>query len=473
MGEARRRGTAETRIREAIKRNKAALVASFGDIDSEARKALQAGLDLFLNRLSAQEWQARRKGLIDVLRSDPGGRELAKAKSVRVQQDEIAWYLFLCEQALDDPLCTDVSQAQRALPFLAGIGARASYAPTVEGLDRKLDELLGQYKTDPDGLLFELCVALAYAECGWRVAFLEEGQVKTPDMRAVREDQELYIECKRMARSTQYSEQERKSFLELWDNAKNLLTKNKQWIWFKAEFHVEAHELPKDLLREIFSSALPIKPSPDPIHDSDRATVYARLIDRAAVERHFLEFRVKGNSPMLTHLLGGDWAPEDAAVTLMHLAKTSQVVGCELPVLGTYIDSIHFACGITRQFDAEIAIEKKARDITKLLSEAVKQVPSDQPSVIHIAAETMEGAVVERRRTERVMAKVPDFVTGKPVAGVRFHRLQCHQRTSLMFEVDETVDKFGDHQLLAGIPHTVVVPVSTPMRSGAHWDLYG
>jgi len=38
----------------------------------------------------------------------------------------------------------------------------------------------------------------------------------------------------------------------------------------------------------------------------------------------------------------------------------------------------------TREFDLETLIDKKAKDFTKLLSEAVKQVPPNIPSVIHI-----------------------------------------------------------------------------------------
>lgn len=67
------------------------------------------------------------------------------------------------------------------------------------------------------------------------------------------------------------------------------------------------------------------------------------------------------------------------------------------------------------------SIDKKAKDIIKLLTVAVKQVPSDRFSIVHIAAEAMEGTAIEHRRTQQVREKLQKFVTEKPVAAVRFH----------------------------------------------------
>jgi hypothetical protein len=123
---------------------------------------------------------------------------------------------------------------------------------------------------------------------------------------------------------------------------------------------------------------------------------------------------------MLSRLLGGDWAPTNSSTTILKIAKTSRVVDCDVSVLGGYIDEIDWACGFTRDFDSSISLDKKAKDVTKHLADAVNQVPDDKPSVIHIAAETVEGQEVERLRTEKVMETVPNFITNKPVIAVRF-----------------------------------------------------
>lgn len=276
-----------------------------------------------------------------------------------------------------------------------------------------------------------------------------------------------------MARATAYAEAEREQYLRLWDRAKHVLMANKQWIWFKGTFHEEPSALPDNFLEDIFKGALPIRSGESLIHDSLQATIHARPIDSAAVQRHLKDFHVKASSPALSQLLGGDWAPENAAVTIIHAIKTSQIVGCEAAVLGTYIDEIGFACGFTRAFDSSVSIDKRARDVTKLLSKAVEQVPDDRPSIIHIAAETMEGLDVERRRTEKVFAQIPTFVTDKPVIAIRFHRLQAHQRATKLYAIDETIDRFQvDGAQLDGVPESVVVPVDTPRQSGSHWEIY-
>lgn len=161
MGEASRRGSQAERQREAIRRQKAALVARMGDADARGLALLRAGLQPFLDRMSPEAWQKRRAAVVQELLDRPKEVDLHKATSVRVRSDEMGWYLFLCQQALEDPMCMDVSQAQRALPFLAGLGSRWQYAGAVKGLTTKLDNLLTDQRKDPDGLLFEVLVALS------------------------------------------------------------------------------------------------------------------------------------------------------------------------------------------------------------------------------------------------------------------------------------------------------------------------
>jgi len=474
MGEASRRGSYEERRKAAIKRNKDLLVQHMGGRDERLESALQAALAPFLSRMSADEWLARRNKILNYLKAHPEDIELQNALPVRVREDEIGWYLFLCDQTLHDPMCVDISQQQRILPFFVGIGERWPYAPMVKGLEQKIDELLGKYKSSPDGVIFEILVALSYAASGWTVEFIEEhSSIKTPDMVARKEGEELYIECKRQDRRTAYAETERKEFLRIWDAAKHVLVDNRQWVWLKGVFHAEASNLPTEFLENILRTALPIGKGEILIYDSADATIYARQIDYHAVQRHMAQNMVKLNSPMLSSLLGGDWAPENASVTLIHMVKLSHVVDCDVPVLGDYVEDIGWACGFTRDFDSPVSIEKKARDITKYLSEAVKQVPKDKASIIHIAAETLEGKEVELRRTEKVLQTIPSFITDKPVVAVRFHRFQSNQRIDKLYECDETVDSFQiDGVVLDDIPINVLAPNDTKIIAGHHWELY-
>lgn len=475
MGEAKKRGPREQRVTEAIKRNKNAFVRAIGVVDDNdpVRHMLQAGLKPFMDRMTREQWQIRRARLLDALRVHPANTtKLAEAQSVRVREDEMGWYLFLCEQELEDPMCNDSSQALRILPFFAGLGCRWQHAHRVAGIERKLDALLKDYRKEPDGLLFELLVALSYASEGWDVEFIEERQSKTADLRVTRGDREFYVECKRMARTTDYSVKERNAFLRLWDAGKSVLFKNGQWLWFNGTFHVEATDLQEGFLRDLWQASLPIREGEHVLLNNEQAIIRARLINQEKVYQHLSKFRVKAHSPAFVQLLGGDWAPDDASVTLLNKISTSSVAGCEAPVLGTYVEQVAFACGFTREFDSEPSIDKKAKDVIKLLSDAVKQLPADKPSIIHVAAETMEGTEVEYRRSEKVRASVPAFNPGKPVALIRFHRFQAHQRATMSFELDETIDDFQSLYFdLENIPTTVVVPPGEKPKRGGHWEL--
>jgi hypothetical protein len=473
MGEARRRGTYVDRRKTAIQRSKGKLLDLCGERDVMADAILRAGIAPFLDRLSGAEWEARRARIISALKVVDQGNELAKAKSIRVQDDEIVWYLYLCLQALEDPFCMDGSQVARAAPFFAGIGERWVYADRVKGLGKKIEEVLRHKRKDPDGLLFEILVALAYAEAGWEVELLDERPpAKTPDMLVKMGEIELYVECKRLARRTGYAEKERNDFLCLWDASKHVLAELGRWVWFKGVFHVEISTLPRDFLCAIFKNSLPIGNEECIIYDGPEATIQARPIDQQKVQTHLTKWRVKANSAVLSQLLGGDWAPLNSSVSILKLVRTSEVADCEAPVLGTYIDEIGWACGFTRDFDSAISIDKKAKDVTKHLSDAVQQVPIDRPSIIHIAAETLEGTDVERLRTQKVMATVEDFIMGKPVVAVRFHRFLANQTVDKLWEFDETVERFCRNGFPDNLlPLNVVVPTTTKMRSGSHWNL--
>ena len=472
MGQARRRGSKKERQRAAIARNKQQLMEAVGGRDRESDKVLSAGLDLLKERLTEAEWAERRGKIIAFLDDIPGNPDLANAKSIRFKDDEIGWYIFLAEQALHDPLCQDVNQAARNLPFIASLGRKVAYRHGVMGLEAKLDELLGKYKSQPDGIIFEILTAFSYAAEGWEVEFLPEvpGQ-KMPDLLVKKGEREVYVECKRQSRRSEYAENERNEFLKRWDLAREVVLKNKQKLWFKCDIHAEVNLLPENFLKEIFENTLPLTSNETVIFDGPEATISARQIDWNSVKRHFSQNSVKQNSPTLNQVLGGDWAMPSDNVTVLIFAQRSQIAPCDSDILGCYIEDVSWACGISRCVDAEAAIEKKARDVKNLLAGAVKQVPSDKESIIHIAVETLEGNMVEQRRTQKVMESIPGFTTEKMVSCVRLHSFRPNASTDQLWDFEETVQTFNrSWACLDGIPDAVVLPKESDLRDGNHWD---
>ena len=231
MGDARRRGSFEERRKNAVRRDKAEFVRQMGERDEVSLFQLRRGIDPFLNELGPENWKTRRSKMLAALPTAQDTRDLADAKPIRVQEDEIAWYLFLCEQAIYDPLCVELNQLARTAPFFAGIGTRWHHANRVQGIKGKIKEVLHKYAKEPDGVLFEILVALSYAEAGWNVEMLlPNATTKSPDLRVEREGVEYFIECKRMARRTGYSNQEQNDALRQWDNAKQVIDRDGQWL---------------------------------------------------------------------------------------------------------------------------------------------------------------------------------------------------------------------------------------------------
>lgn len=453
-----------------------------GSISTE-HEAIKCGLQLFQKHLSENEWEKRRNKIIAKLKQLSNNRDfLNKNTAIRVQEDESAWYMFLAEQALNEPYVTDTSQSQRILPFWASIGARASYANKVIGLDEKVKDALFKYKAEPDGTIFEICVALAYAEIGWIVEFIPEESKKTPDMRISFDNHEFYVECKRFNRVTDYSQQERNDFLTIWQEAVGVIIKNSQCIWLNCKFYEEISSLPKSFLADILRSKLPVSKEKETLlHNSSSAIINARLIDINHVNAYLNKNYVKWNSPFLTHLLGKEWAPENASVTtLLGVTCTSEIQNCDIPILGTFIDQVNFAAGITREFLSPQSIEKKAKEINTKIKEAIKQIPLNKQGVVHIMAETLEGAEVERRRSEKLEGLT--IKTGKSIISAQLHRVQCHQRVNMSFEIDETVTSIpieGDSSsilknLPLPLPSQVIIPRTQDAvyHKGEHWNIY-
>lgn len=463
------------------------LAKSFGLMDNASPSRLQvaAGLKLFTDKFRPGEWTERRSKIMEFLwgadKGNFGG--LANQKSVRVRDDESAWYIFLGEQFINDPLCNEVNQAQRILPYFAAIGSKISYSSRITRLEEKVSDFLWKLYKDPDGILFEIIVAFAYAEAGWDVEFIMEGSERTPDMLVTRGKLRFHVECKRLSRRTEYAEKERKRFLELWDRGTSTLIHFGQSIWFKGVFHTPLKDLSDHCLSELWIKSIPLSSGEHLICDDSKMTIFARRIDIEWLRGQIKDrYPVHAYSGALSNLIGGNWAPENSSVTLLPKIIPAQLINCP-PSVGMYIDDIDFVCGFTREFDAEEGYDKKAKDIVKLLSGATDQVTTTIPSIVHIALETVEGTEVEHIRTKKIRARIAEFDFGqgskrKQVAMVKVHRFQSHQRLQMDFEVDESIDTFyikessTPLESLLEVPMGVLVPSNESLLRTSHWERY-
>ena len=98
----------------------------------------------------------------------------------------MAWYLYLVDTALRDPLKYEPIQGARVLPIFKRLGTDLDLLKRIGGVDERVQRLLGGERAQLDGGLFELLVALLWKRTGYPIVeFIPERPPgKSPDILA-------------------------------------------------------------------------------------------------------------------------------------------------------------------------------------------------------------------------------------------------------------------------------------------------
>ena len=138
-----------------------------------------------------------------------------------------------------------------------------------------------------------------------------------------------------------------------------------------------------------------------------------------------------------------------------------------------FLDKLSYAAGAVWSVDAVSAISRKARDIRGRLADAVRQVPFDSRSAVHIGLETLDGAMVEIERFRRIVKSVLNFdLGGKDVRWIYCHQFQSYAPPDEVWVIDETVHKFASQSsgFVEPLRNTsAVVPKDVDSLEGVHW----
>lgn len=165
--------------------------------------------------IDSQQW-ANRKANIEsyldsALEANKSREKTGEFQSLAINQDKIAWYLYLVETYLYSPYKYESIQGARIIPIFKRIGADFDALRLIKGVDERVSRMLFSERTEPDSGFFELLAALLWARNEWsEVEFIPEAPPeKRPDFRAASQSEEWFIECKRLAKSSDYSLRER------------------------------------------------------------------------------------------------------------------------------------------------------------------------------------------------------------------------------------------------------------------------
>lgn len=428
----------------------------------ETKRHVQAAFDWFVRAMTLEEWERRKAPITDYINDilsptkyDPLGLQSSKSR-ITFEDDRFAWYLYLADKYVNDPPNYEVAQGSRVIPFLLKIGQNIPRIESIGGLETRLTEILNQRQNNPDAGIFELLVALNYLNNGWgNVDFISETPVeKSPDLHAWNDDEEWYVECKRMSKSSQYSLSEREKWLKLWQPLGEYLRETLKTIILDVVFHVELSSLEDDYLKSNIIPKLDLMVVPGVLLDNDICTISVRTADMHGIEHHFRYWDVKLCSTQLRVLITGEWDTGRGCTPIV-IAKSS-------PFNRSIVSEVTFAAAAIWSCDADAALCKKARDIKWKVIEATEQIPNGKPGVIHVGLESLDGAIVEKLRYEKMLDATHNFSP----QGKEVHFIYCHIFDPIVppdkdWDIGETVHIFSDYKMDAPLRDSqLVVPRS-------------
>ena len=300
--------------------------------DPDIEKALKWFLDL----IPSADWSHRKETIeayLDPLLEPKSRREDAKElKPLSIVDDRMGWYLYLVETSLHSPYKYEPIQGSRVLPIFKRFGSDFEKLVQITGAQERAYRLVTTDRTHPDSGIFELLTALLWARNGWQtVEFLNEmPPAKSPDIRAANNREEWFVECKRLAMSSEYSRSERKKWLEMWHNFRDLLSDQRLPYILDIVFHVELETLPDNFLRDELGGKLHLISPPCKVISNATWDVEVKMVDFATARDHLRKYLVKYPSDQLYELIAGRRDP-NRGFTCMVEGQTVRSRGGQRP----------------------------------------------------------------------------------------------------------------------------------------------
>ncbi len=285
---------------------------------------VKKALDWFLSFLSASEWQKRKESIeanIDsVFEPKKSERDMLTPEPVSIADDRIGWYLYLAETSIVEIHKYEPMQGSRVLPVFHQMGKYFDQLLRLNGIGGKVKLLLRKKKNQADSELFEMLTALLWIRNGYdEVEFIKEAPPnKRPDIKASSGEEDWYIECKRLAKSSGYSLREREKWLRIWRYLANFLTKERLPFVFDIRFHVELESLPDDFLQKELTGKIKFISPPCTMISNEVWDVSVTVVDFDKVNFHLEKFYVKQPSDQLAELVAGRRDPNRGFTYLVY-----------------------------------------------------------------------------------------------------------------------------------------------------------
>ncbi|WP_277850706.1 hypothetical protein [Moellerella wisconsensis] len=414
--------------------------------------SVKQAFDWFVEFIGQEEWAVRKGKVVQYFQNmnqsiykKNDGEAIKKGKNrIAMYEDWISWYMYLAEAVTDKPQVSEPNQSSRVFPFFAMIGDYRTELEAISGIEGKLQDLLTKNINQPDSVLFEMVVAICYVRNGWEVEFIPETRAhKTPDLLVKKGDETYYVECKRLGKVTEYSENERNEWLKRWNLLVPTFFHYPDSTFIEVTFKQEVAKTNPNLLSKAFLDMAQCGAiSKGVCVENDEIKVCAKHIDMRRVEEHFDNWMVKYPSAQFYELFDDEYVPYGSYTIAGEINLVE--VGEEGDVINIFADKVGKVFCARWQCIADASIDKKAKDVKKLLSKAVKQAPNDFPTVIHIGYETLHGPEIEIIRDQKITSLISEFEFGdQSVASVFCHSFQPRYFADGNWDFAETTRYYG------------------------------
>jgi hypothetical protein len=388
-------------------------------------------------------------------------RRLTKANTT-TKVTSSAGIFFLGEALTDHPWNYEVYYGCRVIPVLAAIGRSLDILKSIGGFEERAKRLVRNQKAQPNGPLFEFLVAASYGRAGAKVVMRPEtpGQGKEYDLDVELNGKNWAIECKRFEPG-EYVEGEREQMRSIWKESCLRLIRDERNSVLKVEFKVELDTVPQDYLSKRTLRFLDGYKNAYLWSDHIADGEYSDL-NLDALQKELEKGYVLHPSPIFVELLTGNHRRGDSMISMFR---------AKLATNPHFVDELDLAVVCNWASESETAIDKKARDITKRLSEANDQLPTDVAGVVHIGFDCLGKDNVEARRYEKIIAAARKFDRGDSKLEIIYcHYFAPDPDPKEVWAIDETVQWAG--VALEGRPLESgrLLPSDKPERLGVYWD---
>jgi hypothetical protein len=365
----------------------------------------------FSSYIDAAEWKRRRFAALERFVNHATSQPVADSAGdgrFYAADDQFGWYLFLAQAYVDHPIIYDYMYGSRVIPIFRAIGRNLDLINQVDGVEDRVRRIVGDEKAQPNGGLFELLVAAAYCREGATVKFLPErrGQAKTHDLDVSLDGKIWAVECKRME-TGEYIEKERTLARELWTPVANDLRVREFNVLVKVRFNAELSTVPKDYFAIHAITWLKSNRQTPHVWSDEYSSGEMGTLDLTPLQSLLRTDDVALNSSRMLELLTGEYKRNAKAIDMMIVRLADNPL---------YIKECSHAIVFDWESRSTAAIDKKARDVLKRLSDGVAQLPDDRPGVVHIAFEAVDGMDVEAARFDKIKKSTQGFdARGKPL----------------------------------------------------------